>query len=67
MMDKISAYSATQSTVHSWLVHTPNKTFSSLGKAIEYAGEHSDELHALEVSVHGEGSRYDIISGSELA
>ncbi|KPH04377.1 hypothetical protein CO657_36565 (plasmid) [Rhizobium acidisoli] len=66
-MDKVSVYSTTRSTVHSWIVSTPNKTFECLGKAIEYAREHSDELNAIEVFVHGEENRYDIISGSELA
>lgn len=67
MMDKISVYSTTLSTVHSWLIHTPNKTFDSLRQAIEYASEHADELDALEVFVHRDNKSYDIISGDELA
>ncbi|MBB6219393.1 hypothetical protein [Rhizobium leguminosarum] len=67
MMDKISVYSNTQSTVHSWLTKIPNRTFCALDKAIEYAGEHAGELRALEVFVHVDDHRYDIISGDELA
>ncbi|MBB3350473.1 MULTISPECIES: hypothetical protein [unclassified Rhizobium] len=67
MMDKISVYTTTPCTVHSWLIHTPNKTFDSLRQAIEYASEHADQLDALEVFVHGNNKSYDIISGDELA
>lgn len=67
MTDKISMYATTPSTVHSWLARTPNRTFSSLRKAIEYAGEHADELRALEVFVHTTGEPELIIWGEELA
>lgn len=66
MTDKLFIYASTPSTVHSWSIRTQNKTFRSLHRAIEYAGEHSDELHAIEVFVHAGGSQYEIISGDEL-
>lgn len=67
MTDKFSIYATTPTTVHSWSPRTPNKTFQSLGKAIEYAGEHIDELCALEVFVHADKQPDLIISGDELA
>ncbi|RDJ04751.1 hypothetical protein B5K05_23875 [Rhizobium phaseoli] len=59
-------YASTPSTVHSWSIRTENRTFRSLHGAIEYASEHADELHEIEVFVHAGGSQYEIISGDEL-
>jgi len=67
MTDKLLIYATTSSTVHSWSKRTPNKTFHSLRNAIEYAGEHVDELRALEVFVHNGDQREQIICGDELA
>ncbi|RWY68822.1 hypothetical protein EHI48_28730 [Rhizobium sp. WSM1325] len=53
--------------MHSWLARTPHRTFSSLKKAIEYAGEHADELRALEIFVHTNSEPELIIWGEELA
>ncbi|MDR9760564.1 hypothetical protein RJJ37_13095 [Rhizobium redzepovicii] len=66
MTDKLSMYASTPSTVHSWSTQTQNKTFRSLQKAIEYAGEHVDELSTLEVFIHNGDQRELIVSGAEL-
>ncbi|MDF0663666.1 MULTISPECIES: DUF2188 domain-containing protein [unclassified Rhizobium] len=66
MTDKLSMYATAPSTVHSWFARTPNKTFCSLQKAIEYAGEHADELRAIEILIRAEDHRYIIICGDEL-
>ncbi|MBY3026982.1 hypothetical protein [Rhizobium leguminosarum] len=67
MTDKLLVYAATRSTVHSWSIQTQNRTFRSLRKAIEYAGEHVEELRALEVFIHNGDQREQIICGDELA
>jgi hypothetical protein len=67
MTNKIAMYAATRSTVHCWSPNIPNKTFRSLGKAIEYARKHADELPAIEVFVHAADQQEQIISGDELA
>jgi hypothetical protein len=67
MPDKLLMFASTPSTVHSWLDLTPNRTFGSLKKAIEYAGKHVDDIRALEVLVKTEDRSYLIIWGDELA
>lgn len=67
MIDKLLLYAATPSTVHSWLDRTPTRTFGSLRKAIEYAGQHADDIPALEVLVRADDRSYLIIWGDELA
>ncbi|RFB88854.1 hypothetical protein B5K11_25785 [Rhizobium leguminosarum bv. trifolii] len=59
-------YASTPSTVHSWSTQTENKTFRSLHRAIEYAGEHLGELNAIEVFIHNGDQREMIICGEEL-
>ncbi|MDH6273556.1 hypothetical protein M2311_003646 [Rhizobium leguminosarum] len=54
-------------TVHSWLPGTSNKEFISLQAAIEYAGEHIDEIPAIEILIHTGAHRYVIIWGDQLA
>ncbi|MBB3744984.1 hypothetical protein FHX10_004521 [Rhizobium sp. BK591] len=54
-------------TVHSWLPGTANKEFISLQAAIEYAGEHIDELPAIEILIRTGNHRYAIIEGNQLA
>ncbi|QKK33345.1 hypothetical protein FE844_027750 (plasmid) [Rhizobium indicum] len=59
--------STTPITVHSWLPGTANKEFISLQAAIEYAGEHIDELPAIEILIRTGAHRYVIIWGDQLA
>ncbi|ANL30172.1 hypothetical protein AMC90_PA00062 (plasmid) [Rhizobium phaseoli] len=54
-------------TVHSWLPSTANKEFISLKAAIEYAGEHIDELPAIEILIRTGNHRYAILGGNQLA
>jgi len=66
MADKLSMYSATNSTVYCWTPGTPNRTFSSLEKAVEYVSEHIDQIATLEVFVHGDDGP-ELIDDRELA
>jgi hypothetical protein len=54
-------------TVHSWLPGTANKQFISLQAAIEYAGEHIDEIPAIEILIRTGNRRYAILGGDQLA
>lgn len=60
-------YSTNPITVHSWFPDTANKKFISLQAAIEYAGEHIDELPAIEILIRTGAHRYVIIWGDQLA
>ncbi|MGR9270938.1 hypothetical protein ACU8OQ_26705 (plasmid) [Rhizobium leguminosarum] len=53
-------------TVHNWFDGTPNKKFGSLLNAVEYAGEFSSDLRAIEILYHIGEHQYRIISGNEL-
>lgn len=59
--------STTPITVHSWLPGTANKEFISLQAAIEFAGEHIDELPAIEILIRTGQHRYAILGGDQLA
>ncbi|MGR9500126.1 hypothetical protein ACU8MG_25630 (plasmid) [Rhizobium leguminosarum] len=39
-------------TVHNWFDGTPNTKFGSLLNAVEYAGEFSSDLRAIEILYH---------------
>ncbi|WHO82595.1 hypothetical protein [Rhizobium leguminosarum] len=54
-------------TVHNWFNGTPNKKFGSLLNAVEYAGEFSNDLRAIEILYHIGDRQYRIITGNELA
>ncbi|MCV9942978.1 hypothetical protein [Rhizobium sp. BT-175] len=58
--------STTPITVHNWLPGTANKEFISLQAAIEFAGEHIDELPAIEILIRTGNHRYVIIGGNQL-